>query len=501
VRLRIFAAGLETETNTFAPVPTALEDFHVQRGRDSLEGRLAYSSVNLDMLWGTRARARGDEFVFSLMASAEPSGITLKSAYETLRDELLADLRAAMPVDVVLLMLHGAMIAHAYEDCEEDILCKVREIAGNRAVIGVELDLHCHLTHAKIAPADIVITYKEYPHVDVNARAAELFDLAVRAREGKIRPTAALFDCRMIGLYPTTREPMRQFVDDMMQAEKRPGLLSVSFGHGFQFADVSNVGSKVLVWTDGNPTLAHSVAREFGLRVYGMRERIGCDRFALPLPRALSRARASDRTPVVVADQSDNAGGGAPADSTYALRWLLEHRVNNAGMAIFYDPEVVKIARKAGMGSRLSVRLGGKMGPFSGDPVDLEVVVGQMREHYLHAFPQQSGDPWMFHAGDVVALRHGSLDLVVSSARCQCVAPSIFTDLDIDITSKQLFVVKSVQHFYGAFAPIAGDVIYMAGPGSNPPDPRLMSYRRLDIRRLYPWAEDPLQAKAEVRGR
>jgi microcystin degradation protein MlrC len=490
--MKIFAGGIATETNTFSPVPTSLEDFQIQRGRDVLRGRIDYPALNLEELWGTSARAQGADFVFSLMAWATPSGTTLRSAYETLRDELLTDLEAALPVDIVLLHLHGAMVAQGYDDCEEDIIRRVRDVVGASAIIGVELDLHCHLSESMLEKADIVIVYKEYPHVDIADRARELFELALKAQRRAIRPTMALFDCRMIGLYPTTREPLRNLVDAMTEAERRPGVLSVSFGHGFQFGDVPHMGAKVLVVADDDAALAARVAREFGERVHALRDRIGFERLSLPLEPALIRAIESTRRPVIVADQSDNAGGGAPADSTYALRWLLDHGVRELGMAIHYDPEVVKLARKAGIGATLPVRVGGKMGPFSGDPVDLEVRVLGIRERYEHAFPQTSGDPWYFPAGDVVALRHEAVDLIVSSERCQCFSPEIFTDFGIDPRAKHLLVVKSVQHFYSAFAPIAGEVIYMAARGAVNPDPKQVPYTRFDPRHTYPWVENPL---------
>jgi microcystin degradation protein MlrC len=489
--MKIFAAGIATETNTFSPVPTSREDFLVQRGKDLLAGRAEHPSLDLSEPWGKQAEARADVFVFSLMAWAQPSGVTVQSAYEELREELVADLQAAMPVDVVLLMLHGAMIARGYDDCEEDIIRRVRDIVGPEAVIGVELDLHCHLSPSKIQSADIVITYKEYPHIDMNARARELFDLAVATKLGNVRPTTALFECRMVGLYPTSRQPLRGFVDAMKEAELRKGVLSVSFGHGFQFADVPHVGAKVLVVTDNEQGLAERVAREFGSRVYELRHEIGFDSLSLPMEESLERALASDKKPVVVADQSDNTGGGAPGDATFALGWLLDHQAEDVALAIFYDPEVVRVARKAGVGAQLSVRLGGKMGPFSGSPVDLKVVVLSLLDNYTHVFPQQSGEPWLFPAGDVVALRSGGIDIVVGSERCQCFSPSIFSDLGIDVRLKHIVVVKSVQHFYGAFAPIAGEVIYMAAPGAVAPDPRQLTYDRLDTRRLYPWTEDP----------
>jgi microcystin degradation protein MlrC len=494
--VKIFAGGIATETNTFSPVLTGLEDFQVQRGKDAMQGHIEYPTLDLSQVWGKQAHTRGDTFIFSLNAWAQPGGLTVRAAYDVLREELLHDLQTAMPVDIVLLMLHGAMVAQGCDDCEEDLIRRVRQSVGPATVIGVELDLHCHLSESKIAAADLVITFKEYPHVDIVDRARELFDLAVAAKLGKIRPRMALFDCQMIGLYPTTRAPMRGFVDAMIKAESRKGVLSVSFGHGFQFADLPHVGAKVLSVTDDDPALAEQVAREFGSRVYKLRREIGFESLSLPLDLALTRAMASANTPVVVADQSDNSGGGAPGDATYALRWLLDHEAQNVAMAIFYDPGVVGIAKKAGQGATLPVRLGGKMGPSSGAPIDLDVTVLAVREKYNHAFPQTSGDPLLYPIGDVVALRCGGIDIVVSTERSQCFAPSIFTDLGIDPEVRRLLVVKSVQHFYSAFAPIAGEVIYMAAPGAVTPDPRLITYRRIDTRRFYPWADDPLASSA-----
>lgn len=492
--MKIFAAGVATETNTFCPIPTTLDDFIVQRGRDVLAGRIDYPSLDLRATWGIQAQTRGAEFDFSLMAWAQPSGTTTRDAYESLRDEMLHDLHAAMPVDVVLLNLHGAMVAHGYEDCEEDMIRRVRNIVGPKAVIGVELDLHCHLRASKIAAADIVVIYKEYPHTDVSERGTELFELAVRTKLGEIRPTMALFECHMAGMYPTTRQPMRDFVDSMSEAERGDGVLSLSLGHGFHFGDVPHMGAKMLAVSDGNPDLATRMAEEFGRKAYRLRGDIAVDSLSLPMQEALAKALASTRWPVIVADQSDNPGSGAPGDSTFALRWLIDHRASNVGLAILYDPETVRIAKKSGVGATLQLRVGGKLGPSSGDPVDIEATVMSARDNYMHAFPQQTGDPQLYPTGDTVALRCGDgIDIVVGSERCQCFSPSIFTDLGIDPKKKQVVIAKSIQHFYGAFAPIAGEIIYMQAPGASAPDPRLTSsYRRVDTGRLYPWCHDPL---------
>jgi microcystin degradation protein MlrC len=490
--MRIFAGGIATETNTFCGTKTDLSDFQVQRGREVLEGHFKYPSLNLSETWGKRAQAHGADFVFSLMAWAEPSGTTTRHAYEYLRDELLADLEAAMPVEVVLLNLHGAMVAEGYPDCEEDLIKRIRSMVGRAAIVAVEFDLHANLSWTKVAAANIAITYKEYPHVDVNDVADELFDQALSAALGRGHPTMALFDLQIVGLYPTTREPLRTLVEDMKRVETQPGVLSVSFAHGFQFADVPHVGSKVLVVTDDNPVLAKHLAREIGLRIYAHRRELGFESIALPLEEAFAKAMASKRRPIVIADQADNPGAGGPGDSTFSINHVLKHGIDDVAVGMVCDAYVVGVALEAGVGSEISVRLGGKLAPASGDPVELRAMVIAARKDYMHGHPQESGADRLYPLGDVVSLRVGTLDIVVSSQRCQCFSPTLFTDLKIDPSAKRLLVIKSMQHFHSAFAPVAGEVIYMSGPGAVSPDPRLIRHCNVQTDRLYPWVADPL---------
>ena len=320
--MRVFAGGIETETNTFSPMPTGLADFEVVRaaeldGADDLGGFGGPFNI-----FRRRCQERGWDYIFSLYAFAQPAGTTVRAVYESLRDELLAALRAAMPVDIVLLPLHGAMVAQGYDDCETDIVSRVREIVGPDAKIGVELDLHCDLTQETIDAVDAVVIFKEYPHIDINERAEELFSIIADAAEGKTKPTMALYDPRMIGMYLTPFQPMRGFVDEMIAREKEPAVLSLSLAHCFPWADVPTCGACMLAITDDDPALAARLAREFGQKLFALRHQL--DLPSLPLDQALDKALQRESGLVVVADQSDNPGGGAPSDSTFALRALLE---------------------------------------------------------------------------------------------------------------------------------------------------------------------------------
>jgi microcystin degradation protein MlrC len=486
--MKVFAGGIATETNTFSPIPTGAADFAVLRAADLAGGPeiAGYGSV-FKRLEGA-IEARGGEFVFSLYAFAQPAGLTTRSAYEGLRDEMLADLQAALPVDAVFLLLHGAMVADGYDDCETDIVARVRRIVGPDVKIGVEFDLHSDLNDALLESADALVLYKEYPHVDVAERALDLLDIISAAAEGRIRPTMARFECRMIGVYPTTAEPMRGFVDDMLALEGKGGVLSVSLAHGFPWGDVPTCGTQMLVITDNDPLQARRLAAEWGRRFFAMRRQV--DLKSLPMDEALDKALAAERGPVVVADQSDNAGGGAPSDSTFALQALLHRGVTGAALALMWDPVVVQLACAAGVGAQLDVRLGGKIGTASGDPLDLSVrVAGIVRELVQH-WPQQDGGAIAVPAGDAVALHCQGIDAIVNSKRSQVFSPEVFTTFGIDVSQQRLLVVKSTQHFFAAFAPIAAEIVYMAAPGAITPRIKEIPYQRVD-RDKYPWVDDP----------
>ena len=211
--MRIFIATLGTETNTFSPLPTGRQTFEETLClREASRHSTHFAAVPV-VTWRRLGEADGHTIVESLSAFAQPGGPTVRTVYEGLRDEILGDLQAAHPVDAVLLFLHGAMVAEGYDDCEGDVIRRCRAIVGPRVPIGVELDLHCHITPAMVEHATAIVTFKEYPHVDVGDRAADLYRLVAAAARGAVRPVSALYDCRMVGMFRTPVAPVRGFVD------------------------------------------------------------------------------------------------------------------------------------------------------------------------------------------------------------------------------------------------------------------------------------------------
>ena len=407
----------------------------------------------------------------SLAAFAQPAGITVRVVYESLRDEILEDLRAAAPVDIVLLSMHGAMTADGYPDCEGDMLARVRAIVGPDCVVGAELDLHCSITSAMLEHADALVLFKEYPHTDAGERAAELFELCVRKHRGEIDPVMAVHDCRMINMWRTPVEPMRTVVAEMQAAEGKDGVLSVSFAHGFPWQDVPDTGAKMLVVADGDRDLAAATARRFGERIWSLRDETG--QTMLTIGEALDAIEAGP-SPVVAADVADNAGGGAPSDSTFILAATLERGMSGLILGYYWDPVAVRFCVEAGEGASLELRIGGKCGPSSGRPVDLRVTVRRIVENGRQTF----GDATMW-MGTVVWLSCGDegVDLVLTSKRTQVFHPDGMTQLGIELSGYRGIVVKSSQHFYAGFAPLARRIEYVACEGAIPPDFAAIPYR------------------------
>jgi len=476
--MRVFSATLATETNTFAPMPTGLSSFK-ERGYYKAGQHPDHMSFFAGPLWAARLRGRpqGWTLLEGVVAAAQPSGITTRAAYETLRDELLADLKAALPLDMVLLGLHGAMVADGYDDCEGDLLQRVRAIVGPKVVVGAELDPHNHLSDAMVQNADLLVAFKEYPHTDILERALELVDLCQAKAEGRLQPVASVADTGGLVVMHTSRQPARGFVDRIQALEGQDGILSISVSHGFPWGDVPDMGTKVLVYSDARVDPG-------GARGAALAQRLADELSALrnvldvPMPgidQALDQALAFDGGPVLLADGADNPGGGAPGDSTFILQRLLERGIGNACIGPLWDPVAARIAFDAGVGASLQLRIGGKIGPLSGMPLDLRVIVKALRPELM--MTGLSNTPTAM--GDSALVECNGVEILLCSLRNQAMGSDLFTNIGVDLSAKKLIVVKSSQHFYASFSKVAKKVIYVAAPGAVTVDLKTLPYKKI----------------------
>lgn len=470
--LEILTGALITETNTFSPIPTgwtAFERTPIQRGAHaSFASTWEFAPV---VRWRELALRDGHTVVESIAAVAEPGGRTVRAVYESLRDELLRNIEAALPLDVVLLYLHGAMAAEGYDDCDGDVLARCRAIVGPNVVIGAELDLHGNLTDAMVDAASAIVAYKEYPHTDMLERAGDLYRICTDAAAGATRPVMTMHDCRMVGVWPTTGAPMRALVDQATAAQ-RDGVLSISLMHGFPWADVAGCGAKVLAIADGDARKAADTAHRFGEMFWSVRESGHIASWTMD--DAIDAALSSDDAPVVLADVSDNAGGGAPGDSTFLLRRLLERNISGIVAGTYYDPIAVALCADAGLGATVDLRVGGKLGPASGDPLDLRVTVRSVVNDHCQTAMDRSAPVSL---GPSAWISFDGIDLALASVRSQVFFPDAFTGLGIPLENQRMIVLKSTHHFWAGFSPLAKRAIHVNAPGALRLDFANMQYQ------------------------
>ncbi len=482
--MRIFTAALATETNTFSPMPTdrALfeETFYAPAGTHGPKPEFFSGQT-----FAARKRAASSNWdvVEGLHTFAMPAGKTVKAVYEEYRDQILAELKAALPVDIVALGLHGAMVADGYNDCEGDLLERVRAIVGPKVAVGIEIDPHCHMTEKMVKNADAIVIFKEYPHTDFMERGEELIDLLARTARGEAKPRMSLYDCRMLAFLRTTREPVRGFVDKIQAMEGKDGILSISIVHGFPYGDVADIGTKVLVITDDKKEHGDRVAKALGRELWEKRADLQPD--LLTIDQAIDQALASPDAPVTIADPADNAGGGAPSDSTFFFRALHKRGIRNVAIAPMWDPGAVKLCFAAGLGGELDLRFGGKLGPTSGDPVDAHVkVIGLARN------AKQRFGATEFDLGDVAGIEVDGIALTLTTTRVQALHPDVFSVAGIDPTKRKILVAKSTNHFYAGFATISKTILYSDGPGALAGDFRQIPFTKRG-RKMWPFDADP----------
>ncbi len=470
--LRVFCATLFNETNTFSALPTGLADFEPMT-------LAAPGSASFEAAFAPVLEA-GGQVVGTFHRAAPSGGPVTRQAYAELRRELLADLEACLPVNLVILVLHGAMVADGELDCEGDVLQACRALVGAQVPIVATLDPHAHLSPAMLANANLLLAYKEYPHTDEAQTLGRAVQLGLRLARGGAKAVSCALPLNRIGIYHTQREPMRGIVAWMQEQERDEAVLAVSLIHGFPWGDTPHMGTQALVATDGRPDRAEHIAHALAQRVAAA----GDDTWTrpLPLPHALDQALAI-QGPVVLAESADNPGGGAPGDATHLLHELLRRGVR-AAFGPLWDPVTVSMAVAAGPGAQLRLRIGGKLSSFSGAPVDGDALVLAVSPRLQTAGVGGYG----VNYGAAAAIRIDRVDIVLSSVREQALHPEMFSRMAIDLTGMQVVAVKSSQHFWAGFSAVSEHILYADSPGALSADWARLAYRHAKLR---PGTEDP----------
>lgn len=419
-----------------------------------------------------------------------PSGPTSAETHELLCKLVLDEVRKG-GYDAILLDLHGAMVAEGVEDAEGDLLRRLREIDPETPV-AVTLDMHANIYADIVDHATVISGFHTYPHVDIREAGVRAANVIVRTLQGEIKPVMTWAGKPMLPhvmCQGTHAEPNKSLQERCRQLEAE-GVLAASVFVGFPHADIREAGLSAVVCTDANLAQAEQYRDELLERAWN--DRAKWVFHPEPLAPTIARAKAIEQGPVVLLDHFDNTGSGGTMDTTAVLAEVLRQELDNVVFYAICDPQAAREAATAGVGSTVTLPLGGKVAmPAIKQASEPLTVTGRVKlvfdGVYLNRGPMYRGV--RNDTGLTVVIDTGRVEIVVVSRHQEPFDINCLLSAGIDPLQKRYVVLKSRVHWRAGFSAMATEIIECTGVGVTTSD-----YAQLDFqhvrRPIYPL--DPL---------
>ncbi|GMW00370.1 MAG: hypothetical protein AMXMBFR84_15070 [Candidatus Hydrogenedentota bacterium] len=490
--MRIAIAGFMHESNTFTGEKTELRHFqeaYYHRGEELVP---VWQDAHHE-LGGFIAGCReaNVELVPLLAAWATPKGPVTDAAYEHIAAELLKCLRAAGPIDGLLLALHGAMVTESHSSADSETVRRVRSAIGSTVPLILSLDMHANVTEDMIRLPDATVAYRTYPHVDQRERGRECARLAIGAAQGKIKPVQA--GCKLPLLIHIVQQftgsgPMASVYSAVERTATQSGILSVSCSPGYIYADVPHMGVCVNVVADRDTSIAKAAASALAKEIFALRDELNA---GLPdTASAVAQAKALEGT-VCLMDSGDNIGGGGPGDSTILFHELCKQGVPRV-CVVLYDPEAARTCAEAGEGVRVALRVGAKTDAQHGAPASITGKVLHISDGVFVEEEARHGGMREYNQG-LTAVVHtdDGHTVVLNSLRVMPTSLRQLLSLGIDPAKHKAIIVKGVTAPRAAYDPIAAAIIPVDTPGVTQAGPEAFEYKNRP-QPLYPL--DPIES-------
>ena len=487
--MRLLIAMMKHETNTFSPIRTDWQRFLDWGAFLGPEARKAYEGTGMPMAaYIDLARSIGAEIVTPVAAEAMPSGPVTAEAYERMSGAILDVV--AKGCDAAMLDLHGAMVAETTEDGEGTLLERIRAIAP-RLPIAVTCDLHANLSDKMVRNCTALIGYKTYPHIDMYEVGKQVGTILLRALKGEAKPVMAwgrrplLAQTLRMG---TDDEPMKSLIAAARAAEAR-GLLAATVFGGFPLADTPMAGLSAICIADGDASAARRETQVLLDAAWDQRSEFLYRHE--PLAEAVARAKRLGREakgPVLLLDHADNVGSGGTEDVMTVIEEVLRQGLEDVAVAAVCDPAAAAAMEKAGVGSTVTLRLGGRTDmPSIGERGAPLEVTGRVRTlsdgEWVVRGPMYTGVT--VRMGPSAVLDTGKVQIVVVSRHHEPWDQGVFTSLGIDPKTKRFHLLKSRIHYRAGFAPIATATVTCDGIGVTTSNNDLLRFDKVR-RPIYP---------------
>lgn len=491
--MRVAVGQLWQETNTFNPTPTTrrdFEDFGVIRGPELIE-RMADTNELGGFIQSLRKWPEKPDLVGLVRLPAWPSGTATAETFTWLREETLAALDAAGRCDAVLLALHGAMVSMAESDVEGAILQTVRQSIGPTIPLVCTLDLHANVTKRMVEHADALVLYHTTPHIDVFESGQRAAQVLRRVLIEGARPTMSFRKLPLVlpAERANTQDPASvsyQLREELQRLERQPGVLAAGVATVQPWLDIPDLGSAVIVVADNDSKRADRLADQLAHSLWKSRHEYLSELTSVAEAVRQAHERHAEGL-IVLSDCADATTSGAPGDSTWLLKELIEYPWDRPALVTLVSPEVVAECHRLSEGGTHPGPLGGVRDCRFSKPLQLVTRI----ERFFSARFVMSGHLARnldIDMGDAVVLSHGDVRIVVTARTGPHFAPQLFQAAGFDPFTASVLIAKSPCGFRAAYAGVAREIQVVNAPGCAPPDFWKYEYRQIP-RPLWPWDE------------
>jgi len=488
---KVIIAGLYHETHTFLEGRTTLEEFEIRHGKDLLSSVGDVSPLAGAVETGLEA---GWEMIPTIDLRAVPGPIVDDRTVEFFWHEFETHWRQGVDVDGILLILHGAMVAESFDDVEGEILARIRKVVGNTIPVCGVIDLHANFTARMAQYSDGLVAYRQNPHTDAKAAARDAALLLDRLMRTGEKP-ATLWHQPALMWPPTgtstADEPMMGLESLAREIEREDKeILAANVLAGFAFADVAEAGLSFTAVTVGAVEKSRAALARLA-RMAEEKKAIG-NRIDQPVPDVLRHLLRHEEGPIIIAEPSDNIGGGAPGSGNGLLRGLLEYRVQNA-LVVINDPEAVQALSTLRTGGRITLPIGGKGSRLYQEPLPLEVELiskqdgrFQLEDKQSHLASMSGGT---FDMGSCAVVRCQGVRILLTSRKTPPFDLGQLRSQGLNPESFFAIGVKAAVAHERAYKPIARARYWVDTPGPCSSNLKTFLYGKLR-RPIYPLDEN-----------
>ncbi|MDX1945877.1 MAG: M81 family metallopeptidase [Pirellulaceae bacterium] len=488
--MRIAIGQLWQETNTLNPVATTRADFEtlgLYHGPELVE-RMQNTNELGGFIQSLRRWPERPEIVGTVRLPAWPSGRATEETFFWLRDEMVRSLAQALPVDGVLLALHGAMSADRHPDVEGEILAAIREVIGPRIPLVATLDLHANITRQMVASTDALVLFHTVPHIDVFETGERGAAVLRRILVAGARPTTAYvkIPCVLPAERAHTERPTGASADlkrQLQALESRPAVLAAGIATVQPWLDIPEFGSVVVVTTDGQPDVARQACGEVAAELWSRRREYLPE--LVSVSEGVRRAHENPTGLVVLSDAADATTSGAPGDSVWILREMLNYEWSRPALLTVVAPEIVAAAEGLGVGQVWAGEIGGLRDTRFGIRIPFTGRIERLFDAQF-VISGHLGKNLAIDMGRSAVLRAGGIRVVVTTRSGPHFAPELFRAAGHDPFAAALVIAKSPCGFRAVYEQHAAAIYSVRAPGCAPPNYWEYDFTQIP-RPLWPW--------------